>query len=422
MARILYTILYYAITPFIFIRLKRRAKQAPAYSKRWGERLGYFPPPEKTGGFWVHAVSMGETIAIAPLVRKIQQAYPDLPVTITTMTPTGSAQVKALFGESVFHVYVPYDTPGAVQRFLDKVRPTLCLIVETELWPNLIHYSHQRQIPIIIANARLSEKSAKGYASLSRLTREMLNKIAVVAAQGSVDGERFVSLGLSRDKLEITGNVKFDLHVSDELRQKSAQLRSAWGEERPVWIAASTHDGEDELILDAFAQIRPQRPDLLLAIVPRHPERFDRVANLCRARNFTVARRSRNEPVNVDTDIMLGDTMGELLALYGASDVAFVGGTLVDTGGHNFLEPAAFGVPIVSGPSVFNFAQISAALIEAGALRLVQPEELAKNVAEMLGPNIHRGMREAALEVIDENRGAEQKLFDLVQRVIATTV
>ncbi len=342
-------------------------------------------------------------------------AYPELPITITTMTPTGSAQVKAAFGDAVFHVYVPYDMPGAVKRFLEKVQPALCLIVETELWPNLIHYTHKRKIPIIIANARLSEKSAKGYTALGPLTRDMLDKVSVVAAQGSNDGERFVSLGLPKQNLEITGNIKFDIQVSAQIRQKAAEIRAAWGKERPVWIAASTHDGEDELILGAFRQLREHMPDLLLVLVPRHPERFDKVAGLCRSQSFTVARRSKNEPVHPGIDIMLGDTMGELLTLFGASDVAFVGGSLVDRGGHNFLEPAAFGVPVVSGPSVFNFAQVSAALLDAGAMMTALPDDLASTVVKMFNTETHQKMSKAAIEVVAKNRGAEKKLLAIVQ-------
>ena len=415
MVRVFYTFFYYVITPFIFLRLKKRAKQAPAYADRWNERLGKFTPPEKKGGLWVHSVSVGETIAIAPLVKKLQTEYPEMPVTITTMTPTGSAQVKALFGDTVFHVYVPYDMPGAVKRFLNKVQPALCIIMETELWPNLIHYSRKRKIPIIIANARLSEKSAGGYAALPRLMANMLKKVAVVAAQSSRDGKRFVQLGLPDESLEVIGNVKFDIHVSRERRKQAAQIRHEWGKDRPVWIAASTHEGEDEQILDAFSQVRSDRPNLLLALVPRHPERFNQVAALCESRGFVVARRSLEESVNAEVDVMLGDTMGELQTLYGAADIAFVGGSLVESGGHNFLEPAAFGVPVVSGPYVYNFAEVCEVLLIAGAMKRATKEDLAETVLAMLEPLKHQEMSAAATQVVKENRGAEGKLFQIVK-------
>jgi len=410
MNRGLYTILYYCLLPFIFLRLLWRARKSPGYAKRWGERLGFFVAPERTGGLWLHAVSVGETIAAVPLIKQLQQAYPDLPILVTTMTPTGSDRVRELLGDSVSHRYVPYDIPGALNRFLDKVKPQLLLIMETELWPNMIHYCHRRGIKQLLLNARLSERSARGYQRFPQLIAATLAKLDAVAAQTAGDAERLQRVGVATEKLRVTGSIKFDIEVPTSLHQQAAALRHDWGQTRPVWIAASTRQGEEEQVLAAFQQLLVEYPRLLLVLVPRHPERFAQVNQQCRALNLTVARRSCGEPVAGDTQVMLGDTMGELLLFYGASDIAFVGGTLVATGGHNFLEPAALGRPIVSGPHRFNFAA-------AGAMQEVaSSSELAATVSGLLAdPQQMMRMGHAGQQVIAANRGARQRLFEMVK-------
>ncbi|MCF7981064.1 MAG: lipid IV(A) 3-deoxy-D-manno-octulosonic acid transferase [Pseudomonadales bacterium] len=417
MNRCLYTLLYYLLLPFIFLRLLLRARKAPNYAKRWAERLGYFPPPAAVDGLWLHSVSVGETIAAAPLIKQIQKTYPQLPIVITTMTPTGSDRVRALFGHSVFHVYVPYDTPGAVKRFLKKVRPRLVLIMETELWPNLIHYCHRQGVRQIVMNARLSERSARGYRRFPVLMQDMLAKLDLVAAQTEGDAERLYSLGLDKDKLKVTGSLKFDINIPETILQQAQALRSDWGRSRSIWIAASTHAGEDEQVLRAFQWLLKIRPDLLLVLVPRHPERFNQVATLCQSQGLQLVRRSANEAVEPDTQVMLGDSMGELLLFYAASDVAFVGGTLVATGGHNFLEPVALGIPVICGPHRFNFSQVSEMLLAAGAMQEVTDTvELGEAVAAILEePKISQRMLSAGLAVIEANRGAQQRLFELIR-------
>lgn len=417
MNRGLYTALYYCLLPFIFLRLLWRARQSPAYARRWGERLGFFAAPGSGGGLWLHSVSVGETVAAAPLIKQIQQAYPDLPITITTMTPTGSNRVRELFGDAVFHVYVPYDIPCAINRFLNKVKPRLLLIMETELWPNMIHVSHRRGIKQLVLNARLSERSARGYRRFPKLVNAMLSRLDGVAAQSQGDAERLRGLGLSAEKLVVTGSIKFDIEVARQVEEQALLLRREWDASRPVWIAASTRLGEDEQVLAALRQLLDNYPDLLLVLVPRHPERFDQVAELCHSMGFKVARRSRTEQVTADTQVMLGDTMGELLLLYGASDVAFVGGTLVETGGHNFLEPAALGLPVVSGPHRFNFAEVGKMLLSAGAMQEVHSSgELAAAVSVLLAePERMRQMGRAGQQVIAANRGARQRLFEMVK-------
>ncbi len=428
MARLLYTLLIYCCLPLILLRLLWRGSRAPAYRRRWGERFGFVASlAEARPVIWVHAVSVGETIAAAPMIRRLQQQYPESTLLVTTMTPTGSEQVKKIFGDSVEHCYAPYDLPDAIARFLSRTHPALLVIMETELWPNLIHACHRRAIPVVLANARLSAKSAAGYAKVGRLARPMLLKLNTVAAQTKADGERFTQLGVGPEALEVTGNIKFDLQLDDSLRDKAAGLKKYWqgADGRPVWLVASTHRGEDEVILDAFTQILEQRPEVLLVLVPRHPERFDEVATLCSEAGYRLQRRSEDQAgemsaLDNSVQIVLGDTMGELLSFCGASDLSFVGGSLIELGGHNLIEPAAWGVPVLSGPHLFNFSEVSRLLSEAGGLAVCSSAaELAEQVVALLADaELHRQMSGAALAVTEANRGALDRLTVLLERQI----
>ncbi len=428
MARLLYTLLIYLCLPLILLRLLWRGGRAPAYRRRWGERFGFVERlPDAQPVIWVHSVSVGETIAAAPMIRRLQKKYPDATLLVTTMTPTGSAQVKKIFGNRVEHCYAPYDMPDAIARFLRRTHPAILVIMETELWPNLIHACHQRAIPAVLANARLSAKSAAGYAKVGRLSRPMLRELTAIAAQTKADGERFIQLGVSNTALEITGNIKFDLQLDAALREKAALLKKQWqgSSPRPVFLAASTHRGEDEIVLDAYSQVLEQRPDLLLVLVPRHPERFDEVAALCRERDYCLQRRSETGPgdsrqLESSVQILLGDTMGELLSFCGASDFTFVGGSLVDVGGHNLIEPAAWGVPVLSGPHLFNFTEVGRLLTEAGGLAIsATATELAEQVVALLvDTDLHQQMSSAALAVTEANRGALDRLTKLLENQI----
>lgn len=424
MNRTLYTLLFHLGLPLVALRLFLRGRKAPAYRQRIAERFACKLPAMRQGGIWVHAVSVGESIAAAPMVKALLAAYPDLPITLTCMTPTGSERIRAMFASEprVQHCYLPYDLPWAAARFLNHVRPKLGIIMETELWPNHIHQCARRGIPVALANARLSERSARGYARFAGLTRPMLEEMSLIAVQTETEAERFRSLGARAQCVQVTGSIKFDLKVHDQLLPHARQLREQWSAlQRPVWIAASTHEGEDALILEAHQRLLQVHGDALLILVPRHPERFDAVHELCRER-FTTVRRSSGAAVDGQVQVLLGDTMGELMFLYALADITFVGGSLVPTGGHNPLEPAALALPVITGPHVFNFLEISAMLREAGALQQVDDAEgLAAAVRRLIElPQDCRRMGEAGRAVMQANQGALQRLLEALGKLIQT--
>ena len=424
MNRTLYTLLFHLGLPLVAIRLWLRARKAPAYARRIGERFALNLPVMQPGGIWVHAVSVGESIAAAPMIRELLKRYPQLPITVTCMTPTGSERIQALFANEprIQHCYLPYDLPWAAARFLERVKPRLGVIMETELWPNHIHQCAKRGIPVALANARLSARSAKGYARFAGLTRPMLEEMSLIAVQTEAEAERFRLLGARPECVEVTGSIKFDLSIDPQLLINARALREQWqAQERPVWIAASTHEGEDEIVLSAHRQLLASYPNGLLILVPRHPERFNSVFQLCQREGFATVRRSSGEPVAAQTQVLLGDTMGELLFLYALADSAFVGGSLVPNGGHNLLEPAALAKPVLSGPHLFNFLEIAAKLREAAALEEVEDAQgLALAVQRLFElPQDAQRMAEAGLKVMQLNQGALQRLLDGLARLMA---
>jgi 3-deoxy-D-manno-octulosonic-acid transferase len=417
--RFIYTRLLYFILPLALLRLYWRGRRDPGHRQRWRERLGWISSLPESGCLWIHAVSVGEVRAALPLIRALLARYPDQPLLITTTTLTGSRQVQEALGDRVLHVYAPFDLPGAVQRFLQHSRPRLAIIMETELWPNLLRQCAVAGIPVLIANARLSERSARGYARIRPLTISLLRDVTLIAAQTEADAERFRTLGAPR--VQVVGNLKYDLQLPDPLLEQGRTLRrEQLGENRPVWIAASTHAGEDEQILEAFAQLRPRWPNLLLLLVPRHPERFDSVAGLCQQRSFNVIRRSDQQPCGPETAIFLGDSMGELLLFYAAADLAFVGGSLVPTGGHNVLEPALLGLPVLFGPHMFNFTEAGERLLKVEAARQVADAgELASAVDQWLADPEQRwnaGQRGRA--VVESHRGALAALMERIEALL----
>ncbi|MDH4583701.1 3-deoxy-D-manno-octulosonic acid transferase [Pseudomonas sp. BN415] len=421
MNRTLYTLLFHLGLPLVALRLAWRAWRAPAYARRIGERFAFGLPAIKPGGIWVHAVSVGESIAAAPMVRALLERHPDLPITITCMTPTGSERIRALFGDRVQHCYLPYDLPWAAARFLDRVRPKLAVIMETELWPNHIHQCACRGVPVVLANARLSERSARGYARFGKLTAPMLAELSWIAVQTEAEAARFRALGARAECVGVTGSIKYDLRIDPALLQRAGALRSQWGAEaRPVWIAASTHAGEDEVVLAAHKTLLTQRPDALLILVPRHPERFGPVFELCRREGLATVRRSSGALVAQTDSVLVGDTMGELLFLYALADIAFVGGSLVPNGGHNLLEPAALSKPVLSGPHLFNFLEIAAQLRDAGALvEVADADQLAVQVGTLwIDTGRAEAMREAGLAVLKTNQGALERLLGGIARLL----
>ena len=419
--RIFYCFLLYLLVPFVLLRLLWRSRKAPAYKKRWGERFGFFKfPVEFQNGIWIHVVSVGEVIAAAPLVYALLKQYPNLKLTITTMTPTGSERVRTNLPADVFHVYTPYDLPGAVKRFLNKVKPKLLILMETELWPNMLYNCKARNIPCLLANARLSAKSAKGYNYFQPLTKQMIHCLSIIAAQAQPDAKRFLEIGASEQQINITGNIKFDLQVPASLQESAEMLRQKLGAHRPLWVVASTHDGEDEKILRALKKIKAQIPDSLLILVPRHPERFNKVAQLCKKEGYQVVRRSQNISCNEQTDIFLGDTIGELRLFFGAADLAFIGGSLVPRGGHNMLEAAAFSLPVITGPHLFNFMEVSRLLQEANALITVNNHrELAEQVIKLMrNASLRQKLGERCKKVVESNRGALEKHLAIIKQLL----
>ncbi len=422
LSRLIYSTIFYLLTPIILLRLLYRGLKAPAYRKRWLERFGFAPCTlSSKDSIWLHAVSVGESLAAVPLVKALQDRYPRHRIILTCMTPTGSERIKSAFGDSVDHSYAPYDMPDAVARFLNRVKPKILIIMETELWPNTIAACQQRDIPVVLANGRLSARSAKAYQRIRPLVEPMLVGLSAIAAQHRDDGARFVELGLPEMALQVTGNIKFDLTLDQAMQEKAAALSEQWqgNDRRPVFLAASTHRGEDEIILQAFAKVRDQIDNPLLVLVPRHPERFDQVAGLCTAAGFNLARRSSADQV-AGADILLGDSMGELMTFYGACDIAFVGGSLVATGGHNMIEPAAWGKPVLTGPHLFNFTEASQLLLDADAMRVCKDaSELAEQCLGLFKRKQRREkMGNAAHLIAEANRGALDKLVALIARFI----
>jgi 3-deoxy-D-manno-octulosonic-acid transferase len=416
--RALYSLLFRLALPFVLLQLWWSGRGNQGLRNHWRQRLGYLQAPPQPV-IWVHAVSVGETIAAAPLVNALLARYPEQAILMTAMTATGAARARALFGGRVQVAFSPYDTPGAVRRFLDRARPVALVILETELWPNMVALTRARGIPVMLVNARLSERSARGYRRIGGLVRPMLASLDWIAAQAEEDARRFVEIGAAPESVTVTGSIKFDVDIALDLRLAAASLRTALGATRPVWIAASTHDGEDNQILAAHRAVLARYPEALLILVPRHPERFSQVADEVTAAGLRLARRSAGEEGRA-VQVYLADTMGELLLLYGAADLAFVGGSLIERGGHNPLEPAAWALPVITGPQVFNFEVIYDAL-EAGngLLRVTDSVSLARAVLSLLAdPQLRRQTGRNALAIVAANRGVlENVLAGLMARL-----
>jgi len=414
--RFIYSFVLYSLLPFIALRL--------CYRQRWRERfaLKRFKVLEQAQAVIVlHVVSVGEAMAARPLVEQLLKAYPDHCIWLTSTTPTGSATVQRLFGERVAHSYLPYDLPGAVARFLEQLQPCLFLIMETELWPNLYAGCARRQIPLMLVNARLSTRSVRGYQRVAGLVKQTLQAVQFIAAREQQDALHFQQLGALAERIQVCGNIKFDLNFPEQALQQAQAWRQQWGT-RPVWVAASTHAGEDEQLLKVHTQLRQRWPDLLLILVPRHPERFNAVAALCAAESLTLVRRSQQatpQPTE-QTAVLLGDSMGELQSWYATADMAFIGGSLVDVGGHNPLEAALCGVPTLTGPYQHNFVDIYPPLIAAGgAVQVESASDLVDHLAAWLAdPLARQAAGQAARQFMLAQQGVVARLMRPIQQLI----
>ncbi len=414
-----YNVLLYLAAPFAILVQLWRSLRDPSYRDRVGERLG-FGAAVAGPTIWIHAVSVGEVQAAQPLVAQFRKRHPRYRVLMTTVTPTGAARARLLFGDGVELRYVPLDLPGAVRRFFDRVQPRLAMILETELWPNLYAECGRRGIPLVLASARVSPRSVGKYRRLVSLFRKTLSHGIVIAAQSETDAERFKSIGAAPERTHVTGNIKFDFQPPPGIEAQGLRWREQNAPGRPIWVAGSTHEGEEAIVLDAHRIILQRFPDALLVLVPRHPQRFDSVRDLLAKRNGGSANRSSHKAISPGTSVLLGDTMGELMMFYAASDVAFVAGSLVPIGGHNLLEPACVGRPVLTGPHNFNSEEIAQLLTDAGAAIIVSDtEQLARAISELLDSAERRSVMGAAgRAVLDANRGALDRLLTLVDPLL----
>ena len=416
--RFLYTLLLYLLVPHALWHLVWRARRQPAYLKRIPERFGHYQEKRGTPIIWIHAVSVGETRAAETLVRALQKEYPSHSILITHMTPTGRETGERLFGESVLRCYLPYDLPGAVARFLDRFRPSIGVLMETELWPNLIHACKERAIPLYLINARLSEKSHARYRRFPKLVRASLQDLTAVAAQSAGDAERLTALGARNAR--ITGNLKFDISPPEPLLALGGTWRERYGPGRAVLLAASTREGEEEMLLAGLQTL--DIAGLLLVVVPRHPQRFDEVAALIGRYGLRYQRRSTGAAIAADTRVVLGDSMGEMFAYYAACDVAFVGGSLLPFGGQNMIEPCAVGKPVLFGPYTYNFSEAAENAVAAGAaLRVSNVDELMHEAKRLLrDAAAARRMEAASIQFVEAHQGATQRVLELLRWEIPT--
>jgi 3-deoxy-D-manno-octulosonic-acid transferase len=415
-----YNILVYLAAPFAVLVQLWRSLRDPSYRDRLGERFG-LGPAIPGDIIWIHAVSVGEVQAAQPLIAQLQARHPRYGILITTVTPTGAARARLLFGDRVHLRYVPLDLPGSVKRFFDRVQPKLAMILETELWPNLYDECGKRGIPLVLASARISPRSVGKYRRLVSLFRKTLSHGIVIAAQSEPDAERFHSIGATPERTHVTGNIKFDFQPPEGIETKGRRWREKHAPGRPIWVAGSTHEGEEPVILDAHRRVLEQFPDALLVLVPRHPQRFESVRDLLAKRHERAANRSSKAAISPATSVLLGDTMGELMTFYAAADVAFVAGSLVPIGGHNLLEPASVGRPVLTGPHNFNGEEIAQLLMDAGAAFIVaDTEQIAHAVKGLLANRDLRAVMGAAgRSVLDANRGALDRLLMLVDPLLS---
>ena len=419
--RLLYMVLVYLLAPVVIAMEAWKALWHPEYRGRLGQRMGHVEPQPAAGCLWVHAVSVGEVQAAAALIHSLQRLYPAIPVVVTTVTPTGAQRARSLFGDAVRHCYLPYDLPGSVRRFLDRIQPQVAIILETEIWPTLYDTLGRRGIPLVLASARVSTRSVDRYRRMASLFRETLSHGILIGAQTAADAERFLAIGAAADRVRVTGNVKFDMEIPAAAVAAGRDFRARCGAARPVWIAGSTHEGEEEAVLAAHAIVRARHPGALLILVPRHPQRFESVRSLLRRSGVGFAQRSAGEVPAARQAVFLVDTLGELQMFYAAADVAFVAGSLVPVGGHSLLEPAVLGLPMLSGPHTQNAQDVADLFEQCGALRIARSkEELAQRVVGWFDdPALARADGERGQRAVVQSRGAVRRLVAMVAPLIS---
>lgn len=415
MARILYSLLLYILSPIVFLHLWLRGNKAPAYRQRWGERLGFYKQPIQTNSIVIHCASVGELMAASQLIKKLTEKHT---ITLTCNTPTGSAEIIKQFGNNVQHIYLPLDFPGSVKRFLNTFKPKAVVILETELWPNLIIKSQQAAIPVTIINARLSEKSQRGYQKVAPLTHAMMKHISLLAAHNQTDANRFMALGLDKAKCVVTGSIKFDIQITQDVTRAIDKLTPQLAQHSFVWVAGSTHPGEHEQVIAAHQALCQNVPDALLIIAPRHPEQFQAVANLLANSDLSFSQRSQQ--AHQGENVLLADTMGEMLTFFGAAHCAFIGGSLIERGGHNPLEAAAFRIPVITGASFTNFLHVYPQLLKEEACICVNNEaELRSQLIELSQSERKRStLGENAFAILEQNKGALTRTITEIENTL----
>jgi len=418
--RVIYSILVFLSTPFVLLYFAFRGLRDRAYLGRWHERFGFIRGSENRGGILVHAASVGEVNAASPLIRALLKKYPDLPLTVTTLTPTGSERLHREFGDKVFQSYIPIDLPGFVSRFLSRLQPRMIIIIETEIWPNLYLCAEKRNIPLLMANARLSERSVRGFKRVSGFVTTILQTVAWIGAQSNDDMGRLLECGADPRRTKMTGNLKFDLGIPASLKEKGVALRSRMNHGRPVLVAGSTHEADENVVIPAFTQLLKKLPNALLIMVPRHPERFARSTQLARDAGLCTQLRSRGEVCSDEAQCFVIDSIGELMTYYACADVAFVGGSFGDVGGHNALEPSALGKPVLLGPNMDNAREIADQLLECNAARRVNNQQEFLETAEQIltDGTLRDRMGQAGRSLVESNKGALDLTLDAVRKLV----
>jgi len=406
--RIFYSFLVVLSTPLVLLYFALRGLRDPAYLGRWRERFGFIPSDVNRHGIWVHAASVGEFNAASPLLKVLLKTYPDIPLMVTTFTPTGSERVKCELGARVSHSYIPFDMPGAVRRFLKRLQPAIIIVMETEIWPNLYLQSQRSGIPLLMANARLSRRSVKRFQWLPGFTKEVMQSVSWIGAQSQADAERFLSCGANPEHVDVTGNLKFDLNVAASHEEMAEALRLRWGRNRPVLVAGSTHEADENVVIPVFVELLKSLPDALLILAPRYPERFARATQLAKDAGLQTGLRSQGEACSAQTQCFVVDSIGELMIYYACADVAFVGGSFGEQGGHNPLEPAALGKAVLLGPNMDNAREITVQLTQCNAaLRVSSQQEFLQAAHQIMTDGVLRdSMGQAGRNLVEKNKGA----------------